>query len=43
VTGYMFDMNGNYQAAFLVSGVIGILGLVLIIALRPTKRRGMEL
>ena len=43
VTGYMFDVIGNYQLAFLVAGVVAVLGLGLLIILRPTKRRGEEL
>ena len=43
VIGYMFDVIGNYQLAFLVCALVGVLGLVLMIMLKPTKRRGMEL
>jgi MFS family permease len=43
VTGYMFDIIGNYQLAFMVSAVIAVLGLVLLIILRPTKRLGTGL
>ncbi len=43
VTGYMFDVIGNYQLAFLLAGIIAVLGLVLLMVLRPTKRRGTEL
>ena len=41
--GYLCDIMGNYQAAFLLSGALAVLGLVLLIFLRPTKKRGMEL
>ena len=43
LTGYMCDVFGNYQLAFLLSGVIGVFGLILLVILRPTKRRGAEL
>jgi len=43
VTGYMCDIYGNYQLAFLVCAVVSVLGLMLLIILRPTKRRGIEL
>jgi MFS family permease len=41
--GYMCDVFGNYQLAFLLSAVICVLGLVLLVILRPTKRRRIEL
>jgi len=41
LTGYIFDVTGSYQAAFLVSAAIGIIGLVLTALLRPiTGERG---
>jgi len=41
VTGYIFDVTGSYQVAFLVSAAIGIVGLVLTALLRPiTGERG---
>jgi OFA family oxalate/formate antiporter-like MFS transporter len=43
VVGYMCDVFGNYQLAFLLCGVIGVLGLVLLAILRPTGRRGIGL
>jgi len=43
VTGYMCDVIGNYQLAFLLCAVIGVVGLLLLVILRPTKRRGIEL
>ena len=33
--GYLFDVTGNYQSAFLVCIIIGVIGLALSIALRP--------
>ncbi len=38
VMGYIFDLTGSYQVAFLVGGVVGILGLIMAVVLRPTKR-----
>ena len=38
MTGYIFDLTGSYQAAFLVGAVVGFVGLILSIILRPTKR-----
>ena len=43
VTGYMCDIYGNYQLAFLVCAIVSVFGLLLLIILRPTKRRGIEL
>jgi MFS family permease len=43
VTGYLCDVIGNYQLAFLLCAVIAVLGLLLLLILRPTKRRGIEL
>lgn len=38
VTGYIFDVTGGYQPAFILCGAIGIIGLILAVVLRPTKR-----
>lgn len=38
VTGYIFDLTDSYQMAFLVGAVIGIVGIIFAIVLRPTKR-----
>jgi len=35
LTGYIFDVTGSYQVAFLVCAAIGIVGLVLTALLRP--------
>ena len=43
VTGYMCDVIGNYQLAFLICAVFAVLGLLLLIVLRPTQRRGIEI
>ncbi len=38
LAGYIFDVTNSYQLAFLISAVVGVVGLALIIALRPIKR-----
>jgi MFS transporter, OFA family, oxalate/formate antiporter len=43
ITGYLCDVMGNYQLAFLISAILGVLGLILIIALKPTRRLGTML
>jgi len=40
VTGYIFDLNGSYQVAFLVCAVLSVAGLILAAMLRPTRRLG---
>lgn len=35
VTGYMFDVTGSYQTAFLLGAAVGILGLILTAVLKP--------
>ena len=35
VAGYIFDVTGGYQVAFLVSAAIGIVGIILSAVLRP--------
>jgi len=37
VAGYIFDVAGSYQVAFLVCAAIGIVGLILTALLTPTK------
>jgi len=36
--GYIFDLTGGYQMAFLTCAALGIIGLILTIILRPTKK-----
>jgi MFS family permease len=43
VTGYLCDLIGNYQLAFLVSALLGALGIFLVIILKPTKKLGTGL
>ncbi len=35
--GAMYDLNGNYYFAFLIYGIVTLIGLVLAILLRPPK------
>ena len=37
VTGYIFDISGSYQLAFLTCAVIGVIGLILTTFLAPIK------
>jgi len=37
LTGYIFDITGRYQLAFLVCATIGIIGLVLTLLLTPIR------
>jgi MFS family permease len=38
VTGYIFDLTGSYQMAFLVCAAFSIIGIILASILRPTRR-----
>jgi len=38
ITGYIFDLTGGYQSAFLTCAAFGIIGLILTIILRPTTK-----
>ena len=40
ITGYIFDVTGSYQIAFLLCGAVSIFGFILVAVLRPTKRLG---
>lgn len=40
VAGYLFDVYGNYQVAFLLCAVAGIIGLVLAALLTPITEEG---
>ena len=42
VTGYIFDLTGDYQLAFAICATIGVVGLILTIILRPTKKPDTE-
>lgn len=37
-TGYIYDISGDYIPAFILCGIMGVIGLVLAAILRPTKR-----
>ena len=43
VTGYIFDITGSYQNAFLTCAAFGIIGLILMIILRPTRKLATRL
>ena len=43
VTGYIFDLTLSYQIAFLICAAFGVTGLILTVALRPTKKIGLRL
>lgn len=38
VTGYLFDISGNYNTAFLVCGSVAVLGLILTAFLKPARK-----
>lgn len=38
LTGYLYDLTGSYQEAFLVCAALGVIGLVFTVLLRPTRR-----
>ena len=39
VTGYLFDISGNYVTAFLVCGSVGVCGLALTMLLKPVRKQ----
>lgn len=41
--GYICDVTESYQPAFVVCAALGIVGLILMVMLRPTKKLGIEL
>ena len=43
IAGYMCDVLGDYQLAFLVSAIISAICFLVLLMLRPTKRRGIAL
>ena len=43
LTGYVFDSTGSYQVAFIVCAAVSILGLIMAIVQRPTKRLGVKI
>jgi predicted MFS family arabinose efflux permease len=38
MSGYLFDLNGDYQLAFLSCTILGVVGLVSVAILRPTEK-----
>ena len=40
ITGYIFDVTGSYQLAFIISAALGIVGLIFAAVLRPTEKMG---
>ncbi len=40
VTGYIFDITGGYQMAWLVCAAFAVVGIILAALLRPTKKLG---
>ena len=41
--GYICDVTGSYQPAFIVCAALGIIGLILMVILKPTKKLGIKL
>jgi MFS family permease len=41
ITGYIFDLTGGYQSAFLTCAALAVIGLILTVILRPTKKLGV--
>jgi len=40
LAGEIFDATGSYQRAFLICGILGIIGIILALSLRPTVSKG---
>ena len=43
VTGYIFDISGSYQMAFLVCAALGVVGIIFTSVLRRIKRSGSSI
>ena len=41
--GYICDVTESYQSAFVVCAALGIIGLILMVILKPTKKLGITL
>jgi len=39
MAGYLFDVIGNYQIAFIITAVVSVIALILTVLLRPIKTR----
>ncbi|MFC1901885.1 MFS transporter [Chloroflexota bacterium] len=42
LTGYIFDVSGSYQLAFLITAFMGIVGLILAATLRPVHKLDVQ-
>jgi len=40
LAGYIFDITGNYNLAFLIFAVVSIMALILVLLLRPPGKEG---
>ena len=40
LTGYIFDLTGSYQIAFLICAAVSVVGIIAASVLRPTERLG---
>ena len=40
LTGYIFDLNGSYEVAFMVCAAVSIIGIILAAMLKSTKKIG---
>ena len=43
IMGYIYDVTDSYRTAFLVCIALGVVGLILMAILKPTRRLGTEL
>jgi OFA family oxalate/formate antiporter-like MFS transporter len=43
LTGFLFDVTGNYHMAFFICAAIGAVGVVLTAILRPPKNQGVKI
>jgi cyanate permease len=41
ISGYLFDLSGNYTASFLITAAMGIIGLILTFLLKPLNQAGV--
>ncbi len=42
LAGYIFDLTGSYQLAFLISAVIAVVGLISTVLLKPIRGEGWQ-
>jgi MFS family permease len=43
MAGYIFDLTGSYQVAFIVCAALGVVGLILAVILRPVKKLDIKI